>query len=293
MILIARIKQIVDGLLNYIQYDFESVPENETFLYHMFYGTRDGSFDFYEQAKSIFLRKNTNPRKIQVKMEYPKDKSHMPCIIVREPGRSTDKPAPLGGYGVPTLDQFGAEQYEREGFRQPALAKIDLMCFSDNMLESILIGEVLYALLIGARNTFEEEFAYFDFSTDELIAQNDLFPQPIIIKNVVIEVEDIGNYASIIRPEMVRRFIIEDAIPVGSDPNWNPPPIDKYFEFSHPYVWLDELTSNGENTIYSNTDWVLTIGDELFKFGSGYVWLDEMNNKGEQKIEAATPWRLE
>lgn len=293
MILIARIKQIVDGLLNYIQYDFESVPENETFLYHMFYGTRDGSFDFYEQAKSIFLRKNTNPRKIQVKMEYPKDKSHMPCIIVREPGRSTDKAAPLGGYGAPVLDQFGAEQYEREGFRQPAFAKIDLMCFSDNMLESILIGEVLYALLIGARNTFEEEFAYFDFSTDELIAQNDLFPQPIIIKNVVIEVEDIGNYASIIRPEMVRRFIIEDAIPVGSDPNWNPPPIGKYFEFSHPYVWLDELTSNGENTIYSNTDWVLTVGDELFKFGSGYVWLDEMNNKGEQKIEAATPWRLE
>lgn len=47
------------------------------------------------------------------------------------------------------------------------------------------------------------------------------------------------------------------------------------------------------NTIYSNTDWVLSVGDELFKFGSGYVWLDEMNNKGEQEIEAKTPWRLE
>ena len=32
MILIARIKQIVDGLLQYIQYDYESVPEHETFL---------------------------------------------------------------------------------------------------------------------------------------------------------------------------------------------------------------------------------------------------------------------
>lgn len=54
MILIARIKQIVDGLLQYIQYVIESVPEHETFLYHMFYGTRDGSFDFYEQAKKLF-----------------------------------------------------------------------------------------------------------------------------------------------------------------------------------------------------------------------------------------------
>ena len=259
----------------------------------MFYGTRDGQFDFYEQAKALFLRKNTNPRKIQVKMEYPKDKSHMPCIIVREPGRSTDKPAPLGGYGAPVLDTFGVPEYEREGFRQPALSRIDLMCFSDNMLESILIGEVLYALLIGARNTFEEEFAYFDFSTNELIAENSLFPQPILIKNVSIEVEDIGDYASIVRPEIVRRFVIEDAIPVGSDPSWNPPPIDKYFEFSHPYVWLDQLTNNGENTIYSNTDWVLQTGNELFQFKSGYVWLDEMNNQGEQDIEAKTAWRLE
>lgn len=293
MILISRIKQIVDGLLAYIQYDYESVPETQTFLYHMFWGVRDGQFDFYEQAKALFLRKNTNPRKIQVKMEYPKDKSHMPCIIVREPGRSTDKPAPLGGYGAPDPDSFGVPEYEREGFRQPSLSKIDLMCFSDNMLESILIGEVMYALLIGARNTFEEEFAYFDFSTNELIAENNLFPQPILIKNVSIEVEDIGDYASIIRPEIVRRFIIEDAIPVGSDPSWNPPSIDKYFEFSSPYVWLDNFTNNGENTIYSNTDWALQIGNELFQFKSGYVWLDEMNNYGEQNIEAKTPWRLE
>ena len=69
--------------------------------------------------------------------------------------------------------------------------------------------------------------------------------------------------------------------------------LDKYFEFSNPYVWLDSLLATGENTIYSNTDWVLSVGDELFKFGSGYVWLDEMNNKGEQEIEAKTPWRLE
>lgn len=70
-------------------------------------------------------------------------------------------------------------------------------------------------------------------------------------------------------------------------------PLTNIFEFSHPYVWLDQLTNNGENTIYSNTDWVLQIGNELFQFKSGYVWLDEMNNQGEQDIEAKTAWRLE
>lgn len=294
MILIARIKQIVDGLLSYIQYDYDSVPEYETFLYHTFYGVKDGQFDFYEQAKKIFLRTASSPRKIQVKMDYPKDKSHLPCIIIREPGRSADKPAPLGGYGdVPTLDIYGGQEYEREGFRNPYVSNIDLMCFSDNMLESILIGEVLYSLLLGARNTFEEEFLSFEFNTNELVAENSLFPQPILIKNIQVTVSDMDRYPSIIRPEIVRRFVIEDAIPVGSDPNWTPPPLDKYFRFAHPYVWLDDITLQAENTIWSNTDWQLSIGDELFSFGSSYVWLDDMTNQGKQEIKAQTFWKLE
>lgn len=214
MILISRIKQMVEGLLSYVQNDFENVPESETFLYHMFYGISDGSFDFYSQAKKLFLRANSSPRKLQVKMEYPKDKTHLPCIIVREPGRSSNMPSPLGGFGEMTLDAYGKPEYEREGFRQPALSKIDLMCLSENMLESILIGEVLYALLVGARNTLEEEFIKFNFSMNELIAENSLFPQPILIKNVSIEVEGIDDYCSIIRPEIVKKFVIRDAISI-------------------------------------------------------------------------------
>ena len=293
MITVARIKQIVDGLLAYVEADYNSVPENQTLLYHMFYGIKDGRFDFYEQAKEIFLRKNTNPRKIETRMEYPKDKSHMPCIIIREPGKSQGEVRPLGGFGVPPLDEFGEPNYKREGFIESYISSINLMCFSDNMLESTLIGEVLYTLLVGARNTLEAEFEKFSFQAQELIAENSLFPTPILIKNIVLEIEDVATYASIIRPELITHFIIEDAIPVGSDPNWEPPAIEPYFVFTHPYVWLDEV-GEGENTIYSNTDWILSVtDDDLFKFGSGYVWLDEMTRQGKQEIEAKVPWRLE
>lgn len=294
MITIARIKQIVDGLLAYVEYDFNSVPENETLLYYMFYGTRDGKFDFYEQAKEIFLRKNTSPRKITTRMEYPRDKSHMPCIIIREPGRGSGEIDPLGGFGDPVPDQFGSSGYEREGFRESILSEINMMCFSDNMLESTLIGEVLYTLLVGARNTLEHEFTKFDFSTNELIAENSLFPTPILIKNVSLSIEDTDRYASIIRPELISHFIIEDAIPIGTDPNWKPPTPDKYFVFAHPYVWLSGEDNVAENTIFSNTDWVLAVGDdELFEFGKPFVWLDEITNKGDQEIESQVPWKLE
>jgi len=297
MILIARVRQIVDGLLNYIQQDYEAVPEEETFLYQMFYGTYDKNFDFYQQAKKLFLRQNTSPRKIRTVLEYPKDKSHMPCIVIREPGREQVAPAPLGGYGLPTPDVYGSEDYEREGFRQPSFSTVNIMCFSDNSLESVLMGEVIYSLLIGARNTLEEEFTDFEFNMDELIAQNNLFPTPILIKNVKLEVKEIDRYASIIRPEIIRKFIIEDAIPVGTDPNYEPPTPTKYFVFGSPYVWLDGDTPNSEQKVYSNTDWILTIGEveDPFVFGASHVWLNEITNTGTQEITARPEiyWTLE
>nr|DAI06538.1 MAG TPA: hypothetical protein [Herelleviridae sp.]DAT74245.1 MAG TPA: hypothetical protein [Herelleviridae sp.] len=296
MILIARIRQIVDGLLKYVQQDYEAVPEEETLLYHMFYGVRDKNFDFYQKAKEIFLRRNTSPRKIQTVLEYPLDKSHLPCIVIREPGREQFQDAPIGGYGLPTEDIYGNPEFQREGFRQPSSSKINLMCFSDNSLESVLIGEVLYTLLVGARNTLEEEFLRFEFNTTELLAENKLFPTPILIKNVEMQIAEIDRFASIIRPRLVRDFIIMPAIPVGSDPNWNPPTPDKYFMFSRPYVWLEDDKPEGLNYVFSNTDWVLSIGgNDPFVFGSSHVWLNEISNKGEQEITARSDiqWTLE
>lgn len=214
MIVIANIKRIIDGLLDYIYQDYSSVKEEETLLYLMFHGVKDGDFDFYEQAKSLFLRGDKSPRKLTVRMEYPKDKSSMPCIIIREPSRSSAEPEPLGGIGLDPYDNFGSKDFEREGYTHFSRFQFSIMCFSDNMLESILIGEVLYTLLMGARNTFEQLFTNFDFSMNELIAENSLFPTPILIKNIEVTIDEEYKYPSIIRPEIVKSFVIQDAIPI-------------------------------------------------------------------------------
>ena len=206
MITIARFKQIVEGLLYYVEEDYQTVPEEQTLLYQMFYGVTDRNFDFYEQAKAIFTRRNTSPRKVIATMEFPKDKTHFPCIVIREPGRGKGSVDPFGGFGAPPLDEFGNDPYRREGFVNSNRSDVQLMCLSDNMLESILIGEVLWTLLIGARNTLEQEFVRFSFNAEDLIAQNDLFPLPILIKTISVEIEDVNRYASIIRPELITKF---------------------------------------------------------------------------------------
>lgn len=276
MLLISKIKQLVQGLLNYVRTDSNSLPETQTFLYQMFWGVKDGSFDFYQQARSLFLRGNESPRKISVLFEYPKDKAHFPCIVIREP-KKVGKFNPFGGVGVD--ETFGVEKYTREGFTNITSSSVDIMCISDNFLESILIAEVLYALLEGGRNTLESEFTNFDFSLNEIIAENQLFPTPIIIKNISITVEEENRYSSLLMGDYIHKFIF-DAPEVmcpyecqgGDDPD-EPVEIVSYFEFAYPYVWLDKKTNTGEQKILSNTDWKLEIGETEIGFDlPPYQW---------------------
>lgn len=90
MIEIIRVKQLILNLLEYIPKDLENHKNDEenTFLYRLLYGMKDGNFDFYQQAKSLFTRSSTNPRKIEVRLEFPKDKTGLPCYVIREPGKT-------------------------------------------------------------------------------------------------------------------------------------------------------------------------------------------------------------
>lgn len=54
MIIIARIRQIIDGLLNYVQSDYEALPEEQTFLYQMFMARRIETLIFMRKQKSCF-----------------------------------------------------------------------------------------------------------------------------------------------------------------------------------------------------------------------------------------------
>lgn len=292
MILVARIKGLVMGLIDYIQRDYNSgIPETQTFLYQMFWGVRDGSFDFYEQARKMFLRTNDNPRKVAVTLEYPKDKVSLPCIVVREPSKQPPQNSPFGGIGD-SDSSFGVPGYQREAFTAFNESRVNLMCFSDNPMESLLMGEVLYALLQGARNTFEQEFTNFSISTSELVAENNLFPLPIIIKTVTISVTENEDYASLIRQDMISCVKFDAPTVIGGVERPEPEPISKYFMFTDPYLWLDSLVAEGDMGILSNTEWVLEYGGELFNFGVDMLYLDN-DNYGEQTINAQTTWTLE
>lgn len=180
MLQIVKIKKIVEACLEYVQTDFESkTNEKDSFLYKVLGDTQDGSFNYYEQAKNIFLRKETNPNNIKVALEYPKDKTGLPAYIIREPGKTGGIANSIG-----KIESFmgGVPMY-----RDTRQYGLEIMCFSVNMNESILMSEILYALLLGSWDLLASQFLKIEFSMKELMMENHLMPTPIFIRSIGLE----------------------------------------------------------------------------------------------------------
>lgn len=180
MLQIVKIKKIVEACLEYVQTDFESkTDEKDSFLYKVLGDTQDGSFNYYEQAKNIFLRKETNPNNIKVVLEYPKDKTGLPAYVIREPGKKGGIANSIG-----KIESFmgGIPMY-----RDTRQYGLEIMCFSVNMNESILMSEILYALLLGSWDILASQFLKIEFTMKELMMQNNLIPIPIFIRSIGLD----------------------------------------------------------------------------------------------------------
>lgn len=206
MINIIYVKQIVDSLMEYIYQDINSTgPRENTFLYKLLYGIKDGNFDFYDQAQKIYSRNPNYPNNIRVVLEYPKDRTSLPCYVIREPGKDR---GPVGNIGkIESFNGYdGTPQYldSRE-------SNFEIMCFTDNMLESILMSEVLYALLISAHDMMTDKFDTIDYGMKELMTQNDLAPTPLFIKSIRLDVSSSEIIPSLVDNDLLGKIIFQKA----------------------------------------------------------------------------------
>lgn len=184
MLNIIYIKKLITGLIEYIyQENRDATDPKSTFLYKLLNGNVEGKVDFYQQALSIYSRSPENSRSITVSLEYPKDKSNLPVYVIREPGKAKGPANSIGKIEGIYPGEYGGIQYadSRE-------SNYEIMCFSDNMIESIIMSEVLYALLVSSYDILAQRFDTIDFSMKELMANNDLIPVPIFIKSVGVNV---------------------------------------------------------------------------------------------------------
>lgn len=219
MIQIVKIKKIVESCLEYVQTDFESKNnEKDSFLYKVLGDTQDGSYNFYEQAKNLFLRKETNPNNIKVLLEYPKDRAGLPSYVIREPGKTGGIANSIG-----KIESFmgGVPMY-----RDTRQYGLEIMCFSVNMNESILMSEILYALLLGSWDTLASQFLKIEFTMKELMMQNNLMPTPIFIRSIGLDLSSEEIVPGLVDTSLLGKIIFGKVNQVDSIALGDPTSID-------------------------------------------------------------------
>lgn len=205
MLQITQIKAIVTRLLIFIQEDYKNNVEEDTFLYKTFYGVKDGNFDFYEQGKKLFLRNDSNPRNLRVLLEFPKDKTKIPAYVVREPSKRTSEFNSIGKL---------TGQFDHTGkmiLRDSRNYEFEVMCVSDNFLESILMSEILYSLLLGSYNILSQSFQSISFSMKEVMINADVIPLPFFLRSIGLNLTSDEHVPTIEEMPLLKKVLFADA----------------------------------------------------------------------------------
>lgn len=154
-----KLKSLLDVILDKIKFDYDNAgDESTTFLYKMYNGLITGNYNFLNNAVKIFNRATDDPRTIDTRLMFDRERAHLPTVHVTIPSENVTGDG-IGfdeGYvqnvadGDPQTATTMTEYYTR-GYS----SKFDLIITGSNSFEVILIYYTLKAALINNVESLE------------------------------------------------------------------------------------------------------------------------------------------
>jgi len=149
----VKLKTFIDVILGKIRNDYVNAGDKTTtFLYKMYGDSKSGNYVFLDEAVKIFTREGDDPRIIDTRLLYDRERANMPTIHVTIPSESPYEDALGFGEGDVSNEADGdpetadtATEYYVRGYR----SKFELMITGSNTFEVILIFTTLKAALIN------------------------------------------------------------------------------------------------------------------------------------------------
>jgi hypothetical protein len=185
----------------------------ESFLYRCF-DSDDiiEGVDYTKLAVDIFTRLVTDSRKVETRLLFDPDRASLPTIHVREPSKSKGKQDGIGYIGEGFYEN--ADLSFQEERRRSFDSQFELMITSMNRHEVVVMEEVMLGLLIGAQDSLaiQEPFYNINFVVKELIANNELIPNPLFIKSIMINVSYDKTYPDISNNELLTSILFEQLL---------------------------------------------------------------------------------
>lgn len=203
---IAEIRGWVVELLEFIRSDIQSKSNREdTWLYQVIGKTYDPEYNFIDQAFTLYNRTDSSPRKLGVSLEYPKDKTQMPRYVIREPSRDDGI---ANAIGKMTGQFFSDNSHVIRNTRTNAY---EIICFSDNFFESVLMSEIMYALLLGVYNQMASHYHQLQYSMREVMVEQSLMPTPIFLRSIGVRISADDIIPAIDNAELLGKVKFLDA----------------------------------------------------------------------------------
>lgn len=210
MITIPEIKivEVIEVALKTVEYDFNNeADEEKTLLYRIFGENQMGKFNFFKEAKDLFLRGNEHPRKIETRMMFDAQRAALPTIHISMP---SDSPGADGigvdqGYQENIVDQV--QQEVIPVYTRMFDATYHAIITSDNSLEVLLIYHLLRSVLIGIFDQIEfNGIMNPKLSGQDLNIQGDLVPPHIFARGIGISCSYEITVPSINKEKFVNSF---------------------------------------------------------------------------------------
>lgn len=221
-----EIHNTLKAVLTLIRLDFEQRSnEQDTILYKLLGANKLQRYELFEQAKTVFLVKEDNPRFLDVQMFFNMKRASIPTIHITLPSENPGQDG-LGidegfqgydespGIGDGDLDQT-APNYTRRFD-----TKYNLIITSDNTNEVILIYHLLRAILIPVFDHFNQlGIENCKLSGGDIQNNNTLVPDHIFMRNIGLAFSYEVTSQGLFRQDIIQRIILEYEIVIEPDPD--------------------------------------------------------------------------
>ena len=189
-----KLKGVLDYILKYIADDFEvnSTDETKTILYRLLNGLNLNDYNYYDNAKALFVRGYDSSRKIECHLFFNKNRASLPTIHI---GLPSENPGPSDGVGfdqgVTVVTQgTGDDQVTKFGetSTRSFAAKYNIVFTSANTFETLIMYYVIKSIIIGNIHFLEmNSLRNPRFSGGDIMLDSSLVPDSIYARALFLD----------------------------------------------------------------------------------------------------------
>jgi len=173
----------INHLIGWIRTDLAN-PSTDTYLYKLFQGNQIGNFNYFNEAKELFIRDKSHPKYLEVRFFFDRERASLPTVHFNLPNESSAYQGIGRGGGVyPGLGLGSPVTNYAEVYRKSYQTAYNLIITGQTSFEVLTIYHTLKNLISTTQEALEcNGFYNLQISGGDLEMMGDLVPENVFFR---------------------------------------------------------------------------------------------------------------